>query len=189
MPILRRSRFVALVSLVAAGSLAVACQEPEPESAQAVRGPKMKVARLSTDAEAAVYVAALAASFDPGSGLVALLHPRRLPRTAGLAGGREVPANLVEALRKRGVIQGTCEPPAGRDTPTCDATAAGYVIRGSNVFQGVGDTVQFHLAVERYQTATSGPQEALRFEKIYQLVPRGERWRVAREARAPESTQ
>src|SRR5215207_1601089 len=134
MPTLRRSRFAVLLAL---GSIAVACQESEPESAQAVRGPGMKVARLSTDAEAAVYQAALGASFDANSGLTALLHPRRLPRTAGLAGGREVPASLVEALRKRGVVRGTCEPPGGRDTPTCNAPAAGYVIRGSNVFQGV----------------------------------------------------
>ena len=179
-------------TLMAASSLLLllaACKGGEGADEKTVRGRGMKVMDLRDDSEVALYRAAIGASFETGPGLTVLLHPRRLPRTAGIAGGEPVPASLVKALREGGVVQGTCEPPGTRDTPQCDAPAAGYVVRGSDVFRGSGDTVVFHFSAERYATPTSGRQDALRFEKIYQLVPRGNEWRVAREARAPESTR
>jgi hypothetical protein len=167
-------------------ALLIGCGSAGDEERNVARGRGLRPATLSEEAQVALYRAAIAASFEPGPGLTVLLHPRRLPRTAGLEGGAPVPQSLLTRLRAAGVVQGSCEPPGTRDTPQCAAPAAGYVVRGSDVFRAAGDTVQFHLAAERYATPTSGPQEALRFEKIYQLVPRGSDWRVAREARAPQ---
>ena len=48
-------------------------------------------------------------------------------------------------------------------------------------------SVQVHLAAVRYRTESSGPVEALRFEKVYQLARRGSTWRVVREARVPDA--
>ena len=173
------------LAILALAVLAAACTKERAGDEKIVRGKGLEVMDLHDDAEAALYRAAVAASFESGPGLTVLLHPRRLPREAGFDGGDPVPGSLAEALRRGGVVRGGCEPPGTRDTPQCTADAAGYVIRGSDVFRLRGDTVQFHLAAERYATPTSGPQEALRFEKIYQLVPRGNGWRVVREARAP----
>ena len=179
----------ALLPALSLGLLLAACKGGDEGDDKVVRGRGLKPMQLRDDSEVAVYRAAIGASFEAGPGLTVLLHPRKLPRGAGIAGGDPVPASLVRALREAGVVQGTCEPPGGRDTPRCEAPAAGYVVRGSDVFRGTADTVLFHFSAERYATPTSGPQEALRFEKIFQMVPRGNEWRVAREARAPESTQ
>ena len=184
---LRSSAVLPTLTLLAV--LLAACKGEGGADDKFVRGRGRKVIDLRDDSEVALYRAAIGASFEAGPGLTVLLHPRRLPRTAGIAGGEPVPASLAAALREGGVVRGTCEPPGGRDTPRCEAPAAGYVVRGSDVFRGAGDTVEFYFSAERYATPSSGPQEALRFEKIYPLVPRGNEWRVAREARAPESTQ
>ncbi|MDB4879990.1 MAG: hypothetical protein JWL60_1436, partial [Gemmatimonadetes bacterium] len=143
-------------------------------------------AGLAPAAEAAVIEAATAATFDRGPGLVLRLHPQRLPRTAGWAGGDSVPAALVRALRDRGVVTAVCTPERDgpRNTPRCDGPAAGYVIRASEVLRLARDTVQVYLAAERHGAATGPRPEALRMEKIYQLVGSGNAWRVAREARA-----
>lgn len=132
--------------------------------------------------------AAVRASFDVGPDLVLLLHPRRLPRTAGYEGGDPVPPELVRALLERGVVRGTCEPQrdAPRNTPRCDVPQAGYIIRGSDVLRVAADTVELYFAAERFGPATGQRPEALRFEKIYQLVGRGAAWRVVREARSPQ---
>jgi hypothetical protein len=177
----RRRTAVCCVAALLAG-----CGSAGDEERNVVRGRGLQPATLSEEAQVALYRAAIAASFEPGPGLTVLLHPRRLPRSAGLEGGAQVPQSLLARLRAAGVVQGSCEPPGTRDTPQCSAPAAGYVVRGSEVFRAAGDTVQFYMAAERYATPSSGPQEALRFEKIYQLVPRGNEWRVAREARGPE---
>ena len=183
----RRRAFALALLLVVAPSLP-GCTGSDSD-AQIVRGRGLQVMKLHDDAEAALYRAAANAAFNVGPGLTLLVHPRRLPRGAGLAGGDPLPQGLISALRERGIVQGTCEPPVGRDTPQCAASAPGYVIRGSDAFRAAGDTVLFHFMAERYATAGTGRQDALRFEKIYQLVPRGNEWRVAREARAPESVE
>lgn len=177
-----------LLPVLSLGLLVVACKGEESDD-KFVRGRGRQVMSLRDDSKVALYRAAIGASFETGPGLTVLLHPRKLPRTAGIAGGDSVPASLVRALREAGVVAGTCEPPGGRDTPRCEAPAAGYIVRGSDVFRGAADTVEFNFSAERYATPSSGPQDALRFEKIYQLVPRGNEWRVVREARAPEATQ
>jgi len=168
------------------GFLALGCAEPDP-NASAARGRGLQPAALPPAAEAGVYEAALRAAFELEPALLLLLHPRRLPRSAGLAGGDPVPPAVATALRERRVVRGSCEPPLdeSREPPSCAAAGPGYVVRGSDVFRVAPDTVQLHLAAEQYQTPTGDPQEALTFEKVYKLVPRGDAWRVVGEARVP----
>jgi hypothetical protein len=143
---------------------------------------------MSPAAEAAVVDAAARASFNVEPGLILLLHPQRLPRTAGYEGGDSVPAALLQALRERGVVRGTCQPKhdAPRDTPRCTIPQAGYVIRTSPVMHAGRDTLQINFAAEAFAAATGARPQALRFEKIYQLVGQGTSWRVVREARVKE---
>jgi hypothetical protein len=165
------------------------CGGPSADDAGFTRGRGLKPAALAPRAEAAVYAAAVGASFDPGPDLVLMLHPRRLPRTAGTEGGDSVPPALVTALRDAGVVRGVCEPTHAvpRDTPHCGNQQAGYVIRGSPVLQLPGDTLELYFAAEAFGPRTGKRSVAIRFEKIYQLVRSGGAWRVAREARAHEA--
>ena len=174
--------------LALALSLAMACGGNDADDANIARGRKLEPAPLEPAAEASVFDAAVRASFDMSPDLVLMLHPRRLPRTAGYEGGDAVPAALVQALRDRGVVHGVCEPKheAPRDTPRCTGPLAGYVVRASSPFRASGDTIQINFAAEAF-AAERGPRpQALRFEKIYQLVGSGSAWRVVREARVKE---
>jgi hypothetical protein len=173
---------------VALLALLLACGADDGADGDVARGRGLEAAALPAAAQAQVYEAVLRAAFEVEPSLTLLLDPRLLPRTAGLEGGQPVPAELVPALRRRGVLQGTCTPrsDAARPVPRCDARAAGYVVRFSDVFRVAPDSVQVYLAAERYDTPTSTAGEALQFEKVYQLVRQGDRWRVAQEARAPE---
>ena len=174
-------RGVALVLCI--GTLA--CGGNAPDDSNVARGRGLRPAVLVPTAEAAVYEAAARATFDVGPGLVLMAHPRLLPRTAGYEGGDPMPPALLEALRARGVVHGRCDPrhEAPRDTPRCDAPQAGYVIRASPVMQVGRDTIQLNFAAEAFAPATGVRPQALRFEKIYQLVGGGTTWRVIREAR------
>ena len=176
-------RFAVVAALGAMG-----CSGAAPDDSNIARGRGLKPLDLQPAAEASAMDAAVRASFDMEPGLVLLAHPRRLPRTAGYEGGDEVPASLVEALRARGVIRGTCEPrhEAPRDTPRCPGTQAGYVVRTTTPFKAGGDTVQINFMAETFAPETGARPQALRFEKIYQLVGGGTSWRVAREARVRE---
>jgi len=169
-------------------ALSLACGPDDGGEGDVARGRGLEAAALPAAARAQVYEAVLRAAFEVEPSLTLLLDPRLLPRTAGLEGGQAVPADLAPALRRRGVVQGTCTPRSdeGQPVPRCDARAAGYVVRFSDVFRVAPDSVQVHLAAERYDTPTSTTVEALRFEKVYQLVRQGDGWRVAQEARAPE---
>ncbi|CAN5910849.1 hypothetical protein BH11GEM2_BH11GEM2_28100 [soil metagenome] len=163
--------------------LVTACSGADPADSY-VRGRGLKVASLSADAESRIFGAAVGAAFDVTPDLSLRLHPRRLPRTAGDSGGAPAQATLVRALRDRGVIIGTCEPKRDtpRDKPRCAGPEAGYIIRASDVFAMAGDTLEVYFAAETYGAATGRKPDALRFERIYKLVKRGESWRVAREA-------
>lgn len=165
--------------------LAAACSGGDADDANVARGRKLAPALLAPAAEASVYDAVVRASFDMSPDLVLMLHPRRLPRTAGYEGGDAVPAALVQALRDRGVVHGVCEPrhEAPRDTPRCTGPQAGYVVRASTPFKASGDTIQINFAAEAFAAGTGARPQALRFEKIYQLVGGGSTWRVVREAR------
>jgi hypothetical protein len=165
--------------------LAAACGGAPSDDALTVRGRGLAPATLSVASSAAVYDAAARAAFDVGPGLVLLLHPRQLPRTAGTDGGEPVAPALVRALREAAVVRGLCEPKHDmpRDTPHCGSQQAGYVVRATPVLQMPGDTLELYFAAEAFGSQRGPRPVALRFEKIYQLVPSGERWRVAREAR------
>jgi len=168
--------------------LVVACSGDAPDDANVARGRGLKPAAPSAAVEAAIYDAAVRASFNVEPGLVLMVHPRRLPRTAGYEGGDTMPAALVRALRERGVVHGICEPKhdAPRDTPRCTGPQAGYVVRASPVVQAGRDTLQLNFAAEAFGAETGPRPQALRFEKIYQLVGSGSQWRVVREARVRE---
>ena len=167
---------------------AIACGPSEPDDSNIARGRKLSLASLVTPAEAAVFDAAVRAAFDVGPGLTLLIHPRRLARTKGYAGGDSVPAALMQALRSRGIVTGVCEPQRDtpRNTPRCNSSVPGYIVRASDVFRIAQDTVELYFSAERFGAATGARLEALRFEKIYQLVGRGTTWRVAREARVKD---
>ena len=168
--------------------VALACSGGAPDDSNVTRGRGLKPAALSPVAEAAVYDASVRASFDVDSSLVLFVHPRLLPRTAGNEGGESIPAALVQALRDHGVVRGVCEPKheAPRDTPRCAGPQAGYVMRASSVVQAGRDTLQINFAAEAFGAETGLRPQALRFEKIYQLVGGGSQWRVVREARVRE---
>ena len=179
-----RSRFVIASTLLGA----LACSSGNTEDANVVRGRGLQPASLPIAAQAAVYSATSRAAFDLGPDLVLLLHPLKLPRTAGYTGGDSVPKELITALRRQNVVSGTCTPErdAPRSTPRCPVNMAGYIIRLSDVLRVAGDTVEVYYSAERFGTATGRRPEALRFEKIYQLVGSGTDWRVAREARVKD---
>lgn len=166
----------------------VACSSGSSDDANVARGRGLKVATLPVAAQAAIYEQASRAAFDIGPGLVLLIHPLELPRSAGYAGGDSVPADLISALRKRNVVSGTCTPrrDAPRNTPRCPVNIPGYIVRASDILRVSPDTVEIYYSAERFGAATGQRPEALRFEKIYQLVGSGTNWRVAREARVRE---
>jgi hypothetical protein len=180
-----RSLARATLGSLAASCLLLACSGSGPDDSNVARGRGLRPLPLSSAAEAAVYDAAARASFDVGPDLVLMAHPRRLPRTAGYEGGEPLPAALLQALRDRGVVRGSCDPKheAPLDTPRCAGAQAGYVIRGSPVVRVAGDTVQLNFAAEAFAPASGQRPQALRFEKIYQLIGSGTTWRVVREAR------
>jgi hypothetical protein len=165
--------------------MTLACGDDAPDDSNVARGRGLQPIALVPAAEAAVYEAAARASFDVGPGLVLMAHPRLLPRTAGYDGGDPLPPALLQALRARGVVRGSCDPrhEVPRDTPRCAGSQAGYVIRGSPVMQVGRDTIQLNFAAETFAPERGARPQALRFEKIYQLVGAGTSWRVIREAR------
>lgn len=174
-----------LARLVPLLALAAACTGESGDDANVARGRGLKPVALEPAAEAAAIEAAARATFDLGPDLSLRLHPQRLPRTAGWNGGDSVPAGIVRALVGRGVVAGVCTPQrdAPRNTPRCAGSGVGYIVRPSDVLRVGADTVELYFAAERYG-ADKGPRpEALRMEKIYQLVGAGTNWRVVREAR------
>jgi hypothetical protein len=153
-----------------------------------IRGRGLMEAETPAAVTAAIYEAATRAAFDITPDLVLLAEPRYLPRGGGEAGGDPVPDDVLAAMRRRGLIRGTCEPPhdGSRAVPVCEARAPGYVVRFSEVFSASSDTVQVHFSALRFRTRPDEPAEALSFERAYQLTGSGQRWRVVREARVPQ---
>jgi hypothetical protein len=166
--------------------LGTACRRDDDSNV--VRGRGLKSAALSDGERASVYNAALRATFemdDPS--LFLLLDARFLPRTAGVDSGTPMASGLTSTLRSRGVVRGTCAAPAGgtRKTLLCRAERPGYVVRFSDVFELKSDSVQVYLLVQKYDTPESGASEALRFERVYQVVRHDGVWRATREGRMP----
>lgn len=181
-------RITRIFPLVAAGTLLVACSSGADD--HFVRGHGLQVAGLAPDARVPVYEAALGAAFELGDpALTLLLDPRVLPRAGGMAADGRLPSAIESGLRQRGVIHGVCEPPisTSHKTPHCAARGPGYVIRFSDVLARGTDSVEVYVAVQKFDTPTSGASESLRFERAYQLVHRGGEWQTIREARVRET--
>ena len=155
-----------------------------------VRGHRLHVASLVGDARIAVYRAALGAAFDlRDPALTLLLDRRKLPRIGGMAEEGRLSGPVANGLRQGGIVQGMCEPPitTSRKTPVCPARGPGYVVRFSEILARGGDSVEVYLAVQKFDTPTSGASESLRFERAYQLVRHGDRFEPTQEARVRET--
>lgn len=181
---MRTFRAIAKVGL---GMLcATACNTDEPSG---VRGRGLAESTLPAADQARVYEAAARTAFevdDPSLSL--LLDARQLPRDVGLAATGRVTDTVAAALRQRGVVRGTCEPSltTTRGAPRCTAARPGYVVRFSPVFALRGDSVQVYMYAQKYDTPGGEMSQALRFERAYQVVKRGDEWRAAREGRVPK---
>lgn len=155
-------------------------------SGNEARGAGLKEARLSAGAQASVYAAAAGAAFDLGPSLSLLADPQYLPRSSGYSGGDDLPTPVLAAMRARGLVRGSCQPPRdARAVPVCRAELPGYVVRYSPVLRRGGDTVEVYVAATQYRTSPTQQATALRFERAYQVVGGGSQWRVIREARVP----
>ena len=176
-------------NLLAITALCLASACTSDEGPRVARGRGLEPARLSATEQAQIYRAAVASAFDLGPGLVLQLHPRLLPREAGVAGGDSMPAAVIQAMRRAGTIAGVCEPdstPRGQ-LPLCDATTAGYIVRYSYVLRIADDSVQVYLSAEQYTVPGAPPQQVFQFEKAYQIAKQNGRWRVRREGRVPQA--
>jgi hypothetical protein len=170
--------------MVATGALC-ACQR-ERDDPNVVRGKRLSVAAQPADAQARIYEAAARGSFDV-DGTSLLIDHRLLPRTIGLADGGRLADSVVEAMRRRGTIKGSCEPPLNgpAGTARCEADLPGYVLRFSPVFAITADSVQVYVYAQKYDTPASGMSETLRFERAYQVV---RQWRrLERGSRRPRA--
>ena len=153
-----------------------------------IRGHGLAIAKVTVDDRAQIVDAAIHSAFDVVPGLILRLHALDLPRTAEDTGATPVPSELVSKLKEHGLVSGTCKlvRSAPKATPHCSTSDAGYIIRTSDVFAVSKDTTEIYFAAEQYGPATGQKPQALRFEKVYELVKSGKRWRVAREGRIHE---
>ena len=116
-----------------------------------------------------------------------LLDSRELPREVGLAPESTVPSDVAVEMQQRGIIRGECQPSlATTGAPRCKAELPGYVIRYSPVFALGPDSVQVYIYVQKYDTPSGEASQTLRFERVYQVVRRGDDWRAVREGRVPK---
>jgi hypothetical protein len=165
---------------------AAACNTDEPSG---VRGRGLAESTLPAVDQARVYEAAARTAFDVDDPTLSLLlDARQLPRDVGLAASGRVTDAVAATLKQRGVIRGICEPSltSTRGAPRCTAARPGYVVRFSPVFAMRGDSVQVYMYAQKYDTPGSEMSQALRFERAYQVVRRGDDWRAAREGRVPK---
>jgi hypothetical protein len=181
------SRFLPSATLVAL--LLGACAPGDDD--HFVRGHGLRVASMTADARVSVYKAALGAAFELGDpALTLLLDRRKLARIGGMDPDGTLSGPVQNGLHDRGIVQGFCEPPisSSRKTPHCSARGPGYIVRFSDVLARGGDSVEVYLAVQKFDTPTSGASESLRFERAYQLVRRGDHFEPTSEARIREAT-
>src|SRR5689334_11975833 len=183
------ARGVVAVVLASSVSIIAGCSG---DVSHDVRGRGLSLAPLSATDQAHVYAAAARGSFDVDDpGLSLLLDRRLLPRTTGLAAAGTISPDVVAEMRRRGAIKGTCEPKldSGRGTARCSAALPGYVVRFSPVFALHGDSTQVYVYAQKYDTPSSGISQALRFERAYQVVRRGDDWSAVREGRIPKEVR
>lgn len=164
--------------------LIVSCAKDESD---VVRGHGLSIASLPAQSQAGVYSAAAEAAFDVADPSLSLLLDRRmLPRTIGLASGGMLPDAITAAMRRGGIVKGTCEPPLSGvvGAPRCAAELPGYVLRFSPVFKASGDTVEVYVFAQKYDNPKSGFTNPLRFERAYLVVPAPTgAWRAVKEGK------
>lgn len=177
------ARVLALLTLLA---LASSCRG---DDTNIVRGKGMTAAdTLSAPDRARIYEAAVRGAFELDASLSLLLDPRLLPRDVGLAADGRIPETVIDEMKRRGTIRGTCEPGLqgiNKGVPHCTAASPGYIVRYSPVFELGPDSMQVYIYVQKYDTPKLEPSQGLRFERAYQVVRRGTDWRAVREARVP----
>jgi hypothetical protein len=153
-----------------------------------VRGRGLSIATVSAPARARIYESAVRGAFEVDESLWLLLDGRLLPREIGLTPDGRVPALVLDEMKKRGVIRGTCEPPVQAvGVPTCSAERPGYVVRYSPVLTLGPDSVQVYIYIQKYDIPGAEPSEVLRFERAYQVVRRGDEWSAVLEGRVPKA--
>ena len=153
-----------------------------------VRGRGLSIATISAPARARIYEAAVRGAFDVDESLWLLLDGRLLPRQIGLTPDGRVPALVLDEMKQRRVIRGTCEPPVNAvGVPICPAERPGYVVRYSPVLTLGPDSVQVYIYVQKYDIPGIEPSQVLRFERAYQVVRRGDEWSAVREGRVPKA--
>ena len=179
---MRLARRSALIGTAA--TFAVACHRDD----STVRGRGLTEVTLPAPDRARVYEAAARGAFELDESLSLLLDSRLLPRTVGLEPNGRVPVSVLDEMKRRGTIRGTCEPPLQgvRGVPQCTAALPGYVVRYSPVFSLGPDSVQVYIYVQKYDTPSSERSQTLRFERAYQIVRQGDDWRAVREGRVPK---
>ena len=150
-----------------------------------IRGAGLRTAALDDHGRAQVYAAALRQAFDVDSALVLLVDPAILPRNGSFDRDAKLGDDVVPTMQRAGIIRGTCETTDDqRRAPSCAASAPGYVVRFSDVYQAKGDTVRVFLAAQRFRTTAGvGPSQRFAFESAFEVVRQGDGWRVAREGR------
>ncbi len=168
--------------LMAASTLACRAVADHGDDA---RGLGLPLATLSEPQQVQVYALAARAAFDVGPDLTLLADTVLLPRWSGYAGGDAMPPAMSMALRRAGVVRGTCAPKreSAQRAPTCVANRAGYIARVSPIFQREGDTLLVYLLSEIFAVANGAGQQPFSFEMAYEMVPKGTSWRVVREGR------
>jgi len=174
----------------AVSALLVAVVVPSCKGADSnfVRGRGLSIATVSAPARARIYEAAVRGAFEVDESLWLLLDGRLLPRVIGLAPDGRVPALVIDEMKRRGVIHGTCEPPVQAvGVPTCSAERPGYIVRYSPVLTLGPDSVQVYIYVQKYDIPGADPSQVLRFERAYQIVRRGDEWSAVREGRVPKA--
>lgn len=158
------------------------------EDSNFVRGRGLSIATISAPARARIYEAAARGAFEVDESLWLLLDGRLLPRQIGLTPDGRVPALVLEEMKQRGVIRGTCEPPLNAvGVPMCSAQRPGYVVRFSPVLTLGPDSVQVYIYVQKYDIPGLEPSQVLRFERAYQIARHGDEWSAVREGRVPKA--
>lgn len=179
------SRALAVASVALLFANVIACGQRAGDGPD-VRGNGLRAAAVDDEARALIYDAALRQAFDVDSSLVLLVDPAILPRNGSFARDAMLGADVVTGLQRAGMTRGSCETvDDGKHSPQCAAAGPGYVVRFSDVYQALGDTVRVFVAAQRFRTTTGlGPPQRFAFESGFEVVRRGEKgWRVAREGR------
>ncbi len=177
-------RALAFASIALLLANVVACGQGAADGPD-VRGNGLRAAGVDARGRALIYSAALRQAFEIDSALVLLVDPALLPRNGSFARDAKLADDVVSAMQRGGTTRGSCEAiDDGKRAPQCAANGPGYVVRFSDVYQAIGDTVRVFVAAQRFRTTSGlGPATRFVFESAYEIVKQGDGWRVAREGR------